>query len=347
MLKFLEVEIKFIGFLLFHCLILSSCSDESVKSCTNTRPLPLEYAQGFSLKQSTSHIEISFKQLSKKICLEKNQKKEQLFAVDSTSMVPWIEELGLKDSFVAMMGKRYLFDLQKFPNLVELGENLKIEELLKLKVSLFFVSSKLFYETWEEKLRAAGVTVIPIFDYLEAHPLARPEWMKVMSVFFSRLEKSSAIFKQKVKNYLELKKRVNKQGPKVLVGQMRDGLFLAPSGDSYLAHLLKDAGGTYILNALKGHETKMLKKEEILSLKYDMYLPQNHQTLKELKKQMRPVSLKGVKIYNNSARMGQNGGNDYWQRGVNSPDLLLKDLMMIFQSAKLPDHKLQWYQRLQ
>jgi iron complex transport system substrate-binding protein len=52
-------------------------------------------------------------------------------------------------------------------------------------------------------------------------------------------------------------------------------------------------------------------------------------------------------VYNNNALVTESGGNDYWERGVTQPELVLADLIKIFHPELLPDHELIFYQHLQ
>jgi iron complex transport system substrate-binding protein len=52
-------------------------------------------------------------------------------------------------------------------------------------------------------------------------------------------------------------------------------------------------------------------------------------------------------VWNNTARVNENGGNDYWETGITNPHLLLADLIAIFHPDLLPDHELLFFVNLQ
>jgi iron complex transport system substrate-binding protein len=52
---------------------------------------------------------------------------------------------------------------------------------------------------------------------------------------------------------------------------------------------------------------------------------------------------KQSKIYNNNKRENKYGGNDFWEIGVVRPDLVLKDLISIFNNPNISDEKLYFY----
>ncbi|MGZ3904662.1 MAG: ABC transporter substrate-binding protein, partial [Bacteroidia bacterium] len=51
-------------------------------------------------------------------------------------------------------------------------------------------------------------------------------------------------------------------------------------------------------------------------------------------------------LYNNNAIVTLKGANDYWESGLCSPDMILKDLVKIFHPELQPDHRLKYYKQL-
>jgi iron complex transport system substrate-binding protein len=52
------------------------------------------------------------------------------------------------------------------------------------------------------------------------------------------------------------------------------------------------------------------------------------------------------RVYNNDAKIGPNGGNDYWETGEARPDLALNDFISIFHPELLPSYVRMWYRQL-
>jgi iron complex transport system substrate-binding protein len=79
-------------------------------------------------------------------------------------------------------------------------------------------------------------------------------------------------------------------------------------------------------------------------------LSQSWKTVKDLlKEDNRYYDFKAVKnnrLYNNNARVNENGGNDYWEGGISNPDVVLSDLIKIFHPEILPNHQLVYYQKI-
>lgn len=50
-------------------------------------------------------------------------------------------------------------------------------------------------------------------------------------------------------------------------------------------------------------------------------------------------------VYNTTGRVAATGANDYWERGVVEPDVVLRDMVMIFH-PELADSDLVYYEKL-
>ena len=63
----------------------------------------------------------------------------------------------------------------------------------------------------------------------------------------------------------------------------------------------------------------------------------------------RLLSFKAYKtdrVYSNTGRMSEDGGNDYWESGVSNPHVLLADLISITHPELLPEHVPVYYEQL-
>lgn len=93
-----------------------------------------------------------------------------------------------------------------------------------------------------------GIPVVQFVDYMESDPLGRAEWIKLLGVLYGQKEKSDSIYKAVTEEYNERKALAETDGshPVVLVEQpMSGGAWDVPAGGSYMARLIKDAGGLY------------------------------------------------------------------------------------------------------
>jgi iron complex transport system substrate-binding protein len=142
--------------------------------------------------------------------------------------------------------------------------------------------------------------------------------------------------------------------PKVLVNGPFQGIWSVSGGQSYMARLIKDAGGDYLWADNKGTGALNLSVEAVFerALKADIWLNpvSGAKRLSDVRVMdprfsALPVLQKG-QVWNNDLRCSPGGGNDYFESAVTNPHLVLSDLIAIFQPELLPNHKFNYYKRL-
>ena len=57
-------------------------------------------------------------------------------------------------------------------------------------------------------------------------------------------------------------------------------------------------------------------------------------------------SVQEKQVFNNTKRVSDNGGYDFWESGVINPHIVLADLVKIFHPDLLPDHTFYYYEKL-
>lgn len=124
-------------------------------------------------------------------------------------------------------------------------------------------------------------------------------------------------------------------------------------GKSHIAQLINDAGGQYVWADVAKMGSEPVSFEAVLARASEADFWINTSTwasraeaLAEDERFGSFAALQQQRIYNNNARVNEQGGNDYFERGLANPQLLLADLVAIFHPALLPDHTLVYYQQL-
>lgn len=140
--------------------------------------------------------------------------------------------------------------------------------------------------------------------------------------------------------YNALKKRVTDaaiDAPSVMLNTPYGDNWFMPSTESYVARLIKDAGGDYIYKKNTGNASAPIDLEEayLLASQVDMWLHVGMaNTLDELRAACPKFTdtrcFRNGYVYNNNARTNAAGGNDYYESAVVNPDLVLRDLVKIF-----------------
>lgn len=195
------------------------------------------------------------------------------------------------------------------------------------------------------RLRSLGVRVLVLHDHLEDHPLARAEYIRLYGALTGRQALADSIFEEISSRYGALAARPdeNSDRVKVLLNVPYGDAWYIPGEESYMARLIRDAGGE-VLGARQGTSisgTVTLEQAYGLSQEADIWLnPGPFRTRKELGNAHHAFPMfgplkNGKPIYNNTLRTTPEGGNDFWESGSVRPDLILEDLIRIFSDHSL------------
>jgi len=129
-----------------------------------------------------------------------------------------------------------------------------------------------------------GWPVVPVTEYLEPHPLGRAEWMCALAWMVGDSLRGALTFEEVRRRYEGLKQpstdlseltdphtstdvpKHEEQGPTLFTGSVADGIWHAPGADSFVAHWIEDAGGTYALKDLGSSGNVEVGMESLLKL---------------------------------------------------------------------------------
>lgn len=282
----------------------------------------------------------------------------------STTHLPHLAKLGVVDKLIGLSDPKQVntpdvVERIKAGKVAQIGNNanLNIEKLLELNPDLVttFGTGNSQTDSYA-KLTEAGLKVGINAEYMENTPLGRSEWLKFTALFFNKEEQAEKIFKEITRKYEQVAQKVKsvKNRPTVFVGFNFKGTWFMPGGKSYVAKYLGDAGANYLWSDDKSSGSLPLSFEVVLeraaNADYWLNFSQSWQSLQDLlAEDNRYTDFKAVKtgnLYNNNARVNESGGNDYWEGGINNPDIVLADLIKIFHPEILFNHQLFYYRKL-
>ncbi|HDP75330.1 MAG TPA: hypothetical protein ENN49_05585 [Bacteroidales bacterium] len=282
----------------------------------------------------------------------------------SSTHVGFIGALGADSAIVGISGINYVNNPRLWERVVngqiaEVGydQSLNYELITSLKPDVVFVygvsaESLLFID----KLKELGLKVVMVSDYMETSPLGRTEWIKFFGAFLGKNELADSIFSTVEANYTKLTQSVEQVDgkPKVFLNLPFRDIWYFPGVDNYLVKLISDAGGSYVFPELAGSRSHPVSTEVAYKagLSCDVWLnPGTVNTLSDIANSDNRFSkfkaFKNARVYNNNKRMGQGGGNDFWESGVVHPDFILRDLIKIFHPTLLPNDSLYFYKLLE
>jgi iron complex transport system substrate-binding protein len=203
-------------------------------------------------------------------------------------------------------------------------------------------------------VRGAGIPVVANVEWLESTALARSEWVKYTALFLNEEQKAQATFDRVKHAYASLVERTraipDDERPTVMTGRATRGTYFSAGGKSYVAELIKDAGGRYVWhdNAATGTVALDLEAQLQRAANADIWINGGgwRDRAAMLEDEPRYALLKAYRqgaIWVYERRATAAGGNDYWSRSITRPDLVLADLVKIFHPRLLPDHRFEWY----
>lgn len=235
--------------------------------------------------------------------------------------------------------------------------NVNYELLLSLQPDIILLYGTNGASGMEPKLKELGLPYVYIGEYLEDSALGKAEWIVAVAEIVGKRDEGIKAFSAIPERYNTIREKAanclkHSSRPKVMINlPYGDSWFMAPTG-SYLVRLIEDAGGDYIYKKNNSNESRPIDLEEAFMLvsASDKWINVGQtRSLDELRKNYskfaatKPV-LSG-EVYNTTGRVAANGANDYWERGVVEPDVVLRDMVMIFH-PELADSDLVYYEKL-
>ncbi len=282
----------------------------------------------------------------------------------STTYLPHLIELGVTDALVGVDTLQYVYAeeiraLGEAGKLVEIGSgaqvNVELVAVANPDLIMVYGSGSPDYDA-HPKLIEAGYKVALNAEFTEQVPLGQAEWIKYTALFFNAEERANAYFEGVASEYARLAalaERVSEK-PSVFVGSPYQDVWYMPSGTTYTAIFLRDAGANYLWADDQSAGSLPLSFEEVFAkaATADFWLNVGFfSSLKDVEaadvRFTEFAAFKNGKVFNNNARVSPNFGFDFYESGVIRPHVILADLIAIFHPDLLPDHQLVYYQQMQ
>jgi iron complex transport system substrate-binding protein len=283
----------------------------------------------------------------------------------SATHIAMLRALGVTDILVGISGSGLVYDSLVLDGIrrgtirdVGYDGNLNHELIVSLNPDVLIAYSVAVPSAGRmEKLASAGIKVVYDADYLEEHPLARCEWIRVFGLLTGKEEAADSILAVVSENYRETVRMVRNNiadRPVVLLGSPWEDVWYVSPSNTYTGRLIEDAGGNYLFRDLKGPHSVPFSVESVYrrAVEADLWInPGSAGNLGEIaasdhRMTMLPVYKQG-RVWNNRKRVTPEGGNDYWESAVVRPDLLLKDFVSIIHPELMPDYQQYYYSKLQ
>lgn len=268
----------------------------------------------------------------------------------SSSYIAMLEFIGESQRIKGVSGKRFVsspYVRDNYNSIADVGPDgqTDYETIISLGTDLVILYGIGSASPMEDKLKELGIPYIYFGEYLEESPLGKAEWIVAMAELTGCREEGTAMFMEIPKRYNELKSLADScpERPKIMLNSpYRDAWIMAPS-HSYMAQLIRDAGGEYVFDS--GHTNRSVTIDKEMAYKLisqaDYWI--NSSGPGEFSDSN--VAKLG-RIYNNDLRNTPEGGNDFWESGIVHPDIILKDLITIFHPGMI-DEPLHYYRKVE
>jgi iron complex transport system substrate-binding protein len=287
----------------------------------------------------------------------------------STSQLPQLVELGLIDQLIGVDSAAYastseVVEKAEAGELVEVGagSTVNVELVLDAEPSIVMVngSGAPEYDA-HPVLLEAGVPVVVNADWVEPTLLGRAEWIKFMAAFYNQEGEANEIYDTIVEEYDAAAALVADlpEDERITVLWNKYESFTEswsiPGQQTWVGALLADAGVNWVLMEEAPAESAQLSFEQVYDTGIDtpvwvlntFGIGSVEALVGEDERNADFAAVESGEVYNNEARVNANGGNDFWETGVNHPELLLQDLIALFYPELLPDHELMFYNKLE
>ena len=278
----------------------------------------------------------------------------------SSTHIAMLDAIGEAGRVVGVSGIDYISNPVISANRDSIGDvgyegNINYELLISLDPDLVLLYGVNGASSMEGKLNELGIPFMYVGDYLEESPLGKAEWMVALSEVVGKRTEGEQFFGGIPVRYNDLKKRVADtvlDAPSVMLNTPYGDSWFMPSTESYVARLVKDAGGDYIYKKNTGNSSMPIDLEEAYKLtsEADMWLNVGMaNSLDELRTSCPKFSdtrcFRNGSVWNNNLKTNAAGGNDYYESAVVNPDILLRDLVKIFH-PELVEEDFVYYKQL-
>lgn len=281
----------------------------------------------------------------------------------SNSYLAYMRYLGLSKSIVGVGEKKYFADTSFYNYLVENqipdlgnGPTILLEKLLTLSSDLIltFSTGNAKYDDYT-RMKSLGLPVLWMAEWNEVSPLAKAEWVRLFGVLFGKEKTADSLFLEIEKNYQEKMALVplSNTKPKVLIGAPIAGVWMAPSGESYTASLVRDAGGDYIWKNTKKQNWLQIPLEEAFVEAIDATVwlhPSNFSSPEEVLASESRVEIlqswQSKQVYQFDKEKSPLGALDFYEEAVIRPDLVLEDLLKVLYPELFQKNDTKWYRNI-
>lgn len=280
-------------------------------------------------------------------------------ALNSTTFIAYFDKLGEAGLVTGvtfadrMMNSNMLNQVAQGKTLELIsGGELDFEKVLVLNPDVFMAYS--YGQSDFSRIENQGIPVVLNMEYLETHPLGRAEWIKLVGILTGKMNDADSIFSGLENNYHELQARVTSEHlpPSVYTGSRYNDIWYAPGSESYIANYIRDAGGAYVFDNLKGAASHEIDYESALKAIsnadfWGMVTSQSEVFTMESVLKMDSYYGEFKSFRDSNIFVCNAAKTDYFGDAVMEPDVILADMIAILHPDVLPDYTAKYFKRVE
>ena len=355
-------------FVLF-CIAVS-CKDTSSIENKCTMYFYPRYAKGFYILKENGNNDryvliirnpSDTSQLISKIQIDKSKtNKLTTVACFSTTHLAFCDRLGCVKDVVGIPDSEFYLDTEILKKVeknhareITMASGTKTEMILELHPDYVFTSQ--YHNVDFTTIESEKITIVPVLEYLETHPLGRMEWVRLFGFLLDRDSIAKSVSNNIIENYNNIVSNniIKSNRPKIIDLNEYNGYWYASGGKSYMAKLYEDAGYDYVWKDDIHNGSFPVSMEDALEkgmkTEYWRYVADCSRTTVVDKKlivslndyyKLFRATLEGKIIACNPLVSG------YYIEGVLEPDFVLKDFISARDSTLEKNYTPKYYYRI-
>jgi len=267
-----------------------------------------------------------------------------------------LRELGAIDAVRGIVDRQYFVDSLLLAD-VDAGQvadcgnsmNPTVEKVIDMQPDAILLSP--YQDASYGQITQLDIPIIECADYLEYDPLGRAEWMKFYGLLVGQRERADSLYDAVVNAYDDVKQVAAQAAsrPTVVTEMVISGVWSVPGGQSYMARIIRDAGGDYLWADDDNTGSLSLDFNQVLAraqqADYWFLKWTNINSLKdlqgayELNKEMEAFKNKRVYVCDTEK-------SRFFDRVPFHPDLLLREFAAIMHPELFPGVETQMYHHI-
>ena len=267
-----------------------------------------------------------------------------------------LRELGAIDAVRGIVDRQYFVDSLLLADVdagqvADCGNSMSptVEKVIDMQPDAILLSP--YQDASYGQITQLDIPIIECADYLEYDPLGRAEWMKFYGLLVGQRERADSLYDAVVNAYDDVKQVAAQAAsrPTVVTEMVISGVWSVPGGQSYMARIIRDAGGDYLWADDDNTGSLSLDFNQVLAraqqADYWFLKWTNINSLKdlqgayELNKEMEAFKNKRVYVCDTEK-------SRFFDRVPFHPDLLLREFAAIMHPELFPGVETQMYHHI-